>query len=90
MPVVVMFLVRIGILNPMQLAKYRKYAYLAMVIVASILSPPELVSHLSVAAPLILLYELSVAVSKIVYRKRLTAVGIGKEERPRRKRGGPQ
>lgn len=69
-PVVVIFLTHVGILTPATLTKNRKYAYLVMVIVASILSPPELVSHLSVAAPLILLYEISVSFSKFVYRKR--------------------
>lgn len=94
MPVVIMFLVRIGLLTPARLAKYRKYAYLVMVIVASILSPPELVSHLSVAAPLILLYEISVAISKFVYRKRVAAAEIvesivesEEESRARQKRG---
>ncbi|UOF92212.1 twin-arginine translocase subunit TatC [Fodinisporobacter ferrooxydans] len=71
MPIVVMFLTKIGIVNPIRLAKMRKYAYFILVIVASMLSPPELVSHLSVAAPMILLYEISIWISRIVYRKQL-------------------
>lgn len=70
MPIVAMFLTRIGILNPLRLRKMRKYSYLLLVIIASILSPPELISHLSVAAPMILLYEISVMMSRIVYHKK--------------------
>lgn len=70
MPVAVMFLSRIGILTPNTLIKVRKYAYFVMVIVASMISPPELTSHLAVATPMILLYELSILVSKWSWKKR--------------------
>lgn len=70
MPIIMMFLTRIGLLQPRHLSKARKYAYMILIIVASVLSPPEFVSHIGVAAPLILLYEISVTVSKWAYRKR--------------------
>jgi len=71
LPVVVMFLTKIGILNPKRLHSMRRYAYLTLVIVASLISPPELLSHLMVAVPLIGLYEFSVWLSGMVYRKQL-------------------
>ncbi|MNN94366.1 Sec-independent protein translocase protein TatCy [compost metagenome] len=71
LPVVVMFLTKIGILNPKRLHTMRRYAYLVLVIVASLISPPEILSHLMVAVPLIGLYEISVWLSGIVYRKQL-------------------
>lgn len=71
LPVIVMFLTKIGILNPKRLHTMRRYAYLVLVIIASLISPPELVSHLLVAVPLIVLYEISVWLSRIVYRKKL-------------------
>jgi sec-independent protein translocase protein TatC len=71
MPIVAMFLTKLGILNPLRLTKLRKYAYLVLVIIASILSPPELISHLSVAAPMILLYEVSIVLSRVVYRRKV-------------------
>ncbi|WP_235822182.1 twin-arginine translocase subunit TatC [Gottfriedia luciferensis] len=70
MPVVIMFLTKIGIVKPSYLQKVRKYAYFILVIVACCISPPDFVSHISVSIPLILLYELSVFTSKAVYRKK--------------------
>jgi sec-independent protein translocase protein TatC len=74
MPVAVMFLTRIGILSPQLLIKVRKYAYFVIVVVASMISPPDLVAHLSVAAPMILLYEFSITVAKWMWRKREQAL----------------
>lgn len=68
MPVIVMFLTQLGILTPARLKSLRKYAYMAIIIIASIISPPEIVSHLSVAVPMIILYELSIAVSRLTRR----------------------
>ncbi|WP_035101235.1 twin-arginine translocase subunit TatC [Aneurinibacillus terranovensis] len=71
LPIVVMFLTRLRILNPIRLKKVRGYAYLVLVIVASMISPPDFISHISVLIPLLLLYEISVFVSRFVYRKQL-------------------
>lgn len=60
MPVVLLFLTRIGLLTPDRLKKTRKYAYVGMTIVGSCISPPDIISHLSVTIPLILLFEISV------------------------------
>ncbi|WP_435165924.1 twin-arginine translocase subunit TatC [Paenibacillus glycanilyticus] len=73
LPVIVMFLTKIGILTPKALHKMRRYAYLVLVVVASLISPPELISHLLVFVPLVVLYEISVLLSRIVYGKRKAA-----------------
>lgn len=70
MPLVMMFLTSLGIVNPYSLTKLRKYAYFVLVIIATLISPPEFISHISVSIPLILLYEISVLVSKIVYQRK--------------------
>lgn len=70
MPIVIMFLTKIGIVKPIFLQKMRRYAYFVLVIVACCISPPDFVSHISVSIPLILLYELSVFTSKVVYKKK--------------------
>jgi sec-independent protein translocase protein TatC len=77
MPIVIMFLTELGIITPRTLTKVRKYAYMAIVVVASIVSPPELISHLSVTVPMILLYEASVAVSRISLRRRRARLDAG-------------
>lgn len=70
LPLVMMFLTTLGIVNPYRIVKLRKYAYLILVIIASMISPPEIMSHLSVAIPLILIFEISVFLSKIVFIKK--------------------
>jgi sec-independent protein translocase protein TatC len=71
LPVVVMFLTSLGIINPFLLAKIRKYAYFVLVIIAVVITPPDFMSDFVVTLPLLLLYELSINLSKFVYRKRL-------------------
>lgn len=70
LPLVSMFLTTLGFVNPFKLAKLRKYAYLILVIIAAMISPPEFISHISVAIPLILLYEISVLLSKMVFNRK--------------------
>jgi len=72
MPVVIMFLTSLGILNPLRLSKMRKIAYLLLTITAVTITPPDIVSDILVTIPLLLLYEISVGLSRFVYRKRLT------------------
>lgn len=70
LPVVVMFLTSIGIINPYLLAKIRRYAYFVLIIVSVIISPPDFISDILVTIPLLLLYEISISLSKIVYKRR--------------------
>ena len=71
MPVVIMFLTRIGIVNPKRLAKTRKLSYFLLVVASVLITPPDLISDVLVIVPLILLYEISVTLSGFVYRKKL-------------------
>lgn len=69
LPVIVMFLTRIRILTPSALRKARRYAYVLLVVVAAMITPPDFVSNILVAIPLILLYEISIWLSARVYAK---------------------
>lgn len=71
LPVVVMFLTSLGIINPFVLAKIRKYAYFVLIIIAVVITPPDFMSDFVVTIPLLLLYEVSINLSKFVYRKKL-------------------
>lgn len=73
LPVLMLFLTRLGIITPMMMTKYRKYAYLVLVIIAAFITPPDIISHLIVTLPLIILYEFSLSIAKIGYRKFLKA-----------------
>ncbi|AEH48078.1 twin-arginine translocase subunit TatC [Parageobacillus thermoglucosidasius] len=70
LPVIVMFLTRIGLINPYALQKVRKYAYFVLVVVAVSITPPDFISDFLVTIPLLLLYEISISISKFVYKKR--------------------
>ncbi|RWZ60899.1 twin-arginine translocase subunit TatC [Halobacillus fulvus] len=70
-PIIIMFLTSLGIVNPEFLVKVRKYAYFILVIIGTIISPPDFILQLVVAVPLILLYEVSIVLSRMVYRKKL-------------------
>ncbi|TCT25509.1 sec-independent protein translocase protein TatC [Melghiribacillus thermohalophilus] len=72
-PVISMFLTSLGIISPMFLKKVRKYAYLVLVILGTMLSPPDFILQLVVAIPLIVLYEVAIMTSQFVYRRKLAA-----------------
>ncbi|KQL51028.1 preprotein translocase subunit TatC [Heyndrickxia shackletonii] len=69
LPVVVLFLTRLGIITPMFLGKIRKYAYFVITVVSAFITPPDVMSQIAVGIPLIILYEVSIWISKIGYRK---------------------
>lgn len=74
LPVIIMFLTSLGILNPYRLQKIRKYAYFVLIITSVLITPPDFLSDILVIIPLLSLYECSVLLSKVVYRrKRITA-----------------
>lgn len=69
LPVVVMFLTRLGIITPSFLSQVRKFAYFVLLVLAGFITPPEIISHLMVTVPMLLLYEFSIWVSYLTYRK---------------------
>ncbi|RXZ81574.1 twin-arginine translocase subunit TatC [Paenibacillaceae bacterium] len=80
LPLVIMFLTRLRILNPLRLRKMRRVAYFLMVLTGTLITPPDIVSDLLVAIPLILLYEISVFLSAMIYRKQLAKDAEWEEE----------
>jgi sec-independent protein translocase protein TatC len=70
LPVVVLFLSHLGILNPHRLAKMRKPAYLVLSVISITITPPDFLSDVMVIVPLIVLYEISISISRLIHRKR--------------------
>lgn len=70
LPVVVMFLTSLGVINPYVLVKIRKYAYFVLIIISVVISPPDFMSDIIVTIPLLLLYEISINLSKVVYKRK--------------------
>lgn len=72
LPVVVYFLSVMGLMTPMFMKNYRRHAILVMAVLSAILTPsPDVLSQLLMLIPMYLLYELSIFVSAIVYKKKL-------------------
>ncbi len=69
-PILVYFLTKIGILTPQFLSKQRRYIIVIILIIGAIITPPDVFSQVMVSIPLYGLYELSIYISRIVYRKR--------------------
>ncbi|MCG1024028.1 twin-arginine translocase subunit TatC [Sutcliffiella horikoshii] len=80
MPVIVMFLTRLGIITPDFMVKIRKYAYFGLLVVGALITPPELLSHLMVTVPLFILYEISIVISRIAYRQAKKAEALMEQE----------
>jgi len=66
LPVVTYLLVKIGLFTPEFLVKYRKHAVVLILILAAIITPPDVISQIIVTIPIYLLFELSVLVAKRV------------------------
>ncbi|MFL5789411.1 MAG: twin-arginine translocase subunit TatC [Flavisolibacter sp.] len=71
LPLVMYFLTKVGIVSSAFLKKYRKHAIVIMLIVAGIITPPDVLSQIIVTLPLILLYEVSIVLAKKVERTEL-------------------
>ena len=70
LPVIMFFLAKMGLVNHTTLRKKRKYAILIVVVVAALLTPPDVISQVLLAIPLIALYEVSIWVTYLVRRKK--------------------
>lgn len=66
LPVVTYLLVKIGLFTPEFLVKYRKHAVVVILILAAVITPPDVISQVIVTIPIYLLFEISVLVAKRV------------------------
>lgn len=71
LPVLVYFLTKIGLITPEFLKRYRKHSLVVVLIVAAIITPPDVASQIIVAIPILVLYEASIKVSQWVLKKEL-------------------
>ncbi|QAA83193.1 twin-arginine translocase subunit TatC [Aequorivita sp. H23M31] len=68
LPIIIYILTKIGLLTPEILKKYRKFALIIVLTVSAIITPPDVASQIIVAIPILILYEVSIYISKIVIR----------------------
>ncbi|MEN8186654.1 MAG: twin-arginine translocase subunit TatC [Bacteroidota bacterium] len=69
LPIVIYFLTKMGLVTPEFLKKYRKYALVLVLILAAIITPPDVISQVIVAIPMVILYEISIKISKFIIKK---------------------
>ena len=80
MPLIILFLSRLGLVTAKGLRKARKYAILVIFIVAAILTPPDVFTQTLMAGPMILLYEVGIIVAQIFGREKKKPAADEEEE----------
>jgi sec-independent protein translocase protein TatC len=71
LPVLILFLTKIGVITPDYLRKYRKHVVIGILVIAGIITPsPDMFSQVIVAVPLYALFELSLLLSSRMFRKK--------------------
>jgi sec-independent protein translocase protein TatC len=70
LPVILVLLTRIGLLSAAKLSQFRRYAIVLIFVAAAILTPPDVISQISLAVPMMLLYEASIIAAKWVEKSR--------------------
>lgn len=68
LPILIYILTKIGLLTPETLRKYRKFSLVIVLILSAIITPPDIASQVIVTIPIVILYELSIFISKAVIR----------------------
>lgn len=70
LPILTFFLTKVGIITPEFLKKYRRHAIFIIVIVAAIITPPDVFSQMLVCIPLLALYEVGIVISRRVIKQK--------------------
>ena len=70
LPVLLTLLARVGIISSNALVEKRRYAIVGVFVAAAILTPPDVLSQLSLAIPMLLLYEISILACRRIEKKR--------------------
>jgi sec-independent protein translocase protein TatC len=70
LPIFSFFLSKVGLLTPQFMKTYRRHAYVLMLLLSAIITPPDIFSQILVCLPLVFLYEIGIVISRIVNKKR--------------------
>lgn len=69
LPILIYFFTKIGLVNPDMLKKYRKIAMVLVLILSAIITPPDIASQIIVSIPILILYQISIGISRIVLKR---------------------
>ena len=69
LPILIYFLTKVGLVTPAIMKKYRKIALVIVLILAAVITPPDVASQIIVAVPVLILYQVSMYISKMVIKR---------------------
>lgn len=69
LPIIIYFLSKVGLVTPEFMRRNRKYALVIVLILAAVITPPDISTQIIVAIPILILYEISIFISKMVVRR---------------------
>lgn len=69
LPVLIFFLTKLGLITPDFLKTYRKHALVVVLLLSAVITPPDIASQIIVSIPVLILYEVSIHVSRFVVKK---------------------
>jgi sec-independent protein translocase protein TatC len=80
LPVGLTLMGRVGLITSQQLVQNRKFAIVGVFAVAAIITPPDIISQVGLAVPILLLYEISIVAVRIIERRRAEAEAAEESE----------
>ena len=69
LPIIIYFLSKLGLVTPKLLRTYRRHAIVVVLLLAAVITPPDISSQILVALPLLVLYEISIWISRMVQKE---------------------
>ena len=69
LPIIIHYLTKVGLVTPDFLRRNRKFALVIVLSLSAIITPPDIASQIIVSIPILILYEISIIISKIGYKK---------------------
>jgi len=69
LPIIIYFLTKVGLVTPEIMKKYRKIALVIVLILSAVITPPDVTSQIIVAIPVLILYQVSIYISKVVLKR---------------------
>jgi len=69
LPIIIYFLTKVGLITPEIMKKYRKIALVIVLILSAVITPPDVTSQIIVAIPVVILYQISIYISKMVLKR---------------------
>lgn len=86
LPILIYFLSKVGLVTPDFLKRYRRHSIILIVTLSAIITPPDVFSQVLVALPLMVLYEIGIAISKRIMRQQEEAMAAEDEPKKRPKK----